>query len=193
MNTTRPVRLHPWADNDLWLLRRRNTPEMTTHLGGPEPDSALLARHRRWTAMSANAPYEGRVFRVESPTGDSVGTVSFTPKEHDGEPIFEVGWGVLPEYQRQGWATASVRALLAHLAALPSAHRRPGVHAYPRVTNPASNALCRAMGFTLLAETVHEYPPGQHHSSNNWRFTLPLRDIGNAHDGDVVSGVGEAS
>ncbi|MEW1636027.1 GNAT family N-acetyltransferase [Streptomyces sp. NPDC093801] len=173
MNTTRHVRLRPWADDDLWLLRRRNTPDMTAHLGGPEPDGALLARHRRWTAMSANAPHEGRVFRVESPAGDTVGTVSFTPKEHGGEPVFEVGWGVLPEHQRQGWATASVRALLGHLAALPPAHRRPAVHAFPRVANAASNAVCRAAGFTLVAETVHEYPPGEHHASNDWRFTLP--------------------
>jgi RimJ/RimL family protein N-acetyltransferase len=173
MHTTRLVRLHPWTDHDLWLLRRRNTSEMTTHLGGPEPDTALLARHRRWTAMSATAAHEGRVFRVESPTGDTVGTVSFVPTEHEGEPIFEVGWGVLPEHQRRGWATASVRALLAHLAALPPAHRRPAVHAFPRVANVASNAVCRAVGFTLIAETVHEYPPGRHHASNNWRSTLP--------------------
>ncbi|MFJ4776481.1 GNAT family N-acetyltransferase [Streptomyces sp. NPDC088762] len=173
MHTTRLVRLHPWADNDLWLLRRRNTLELTTRLGGPEPDTALLARHRRWVAMSAGAPHEGRVFRVESPANDTVGTVSFFPKEHDGEPIFEVGWGILPEHQRQGWATASVKALLAHLAALPSAHRRPAVHAFPRVANAASNAVCRTVGFTLLSEVVLEYPPGQHHPSNNWRFTLP--------------------
>ncbi|MEU9198383.1 GNAT family N-acetyltransferase [Streptomyces hundungensis] len=123
--------------------------------------------------MSANAAHEGRVFRAESATGDTVGTVSFVPKEYEGEPIFEVGWGVLPEYQRQGWATASVRSLLDHLAALPSAHRLVTVHAFPCVSNEASNAVCRAVGFTLLAETVYEFPPGQHHPSNNWRFTLP--------------------
>ncbi|MFF5706018.1 GNAT family N-acetyltransferase [Streptomyces sp. NPDC012794] len=172
MNTTGLVRLRPWADDDLWLLRRRNTAEMTAHLGGPESDTALLARHRRWTAMSSNAAHEGRVFRVESPAGGTVGTVSFTPKEYGGEPIFEVGWGVLPEYQRQGWATASVRALLGHLAALPAAHRRPAVHAFPRVANSASNAVCRAVGFTLIGEAVHEYPPGQQHASNTWRFIL---------------------
>ncbi|MFI2027733.1 GNAT family N-acetyltransferase [Streptomyces buecherae] len=172
MDTTSAVRLLPWADDDLWLLRRRNTPEMTAHLGGPEPEAALLARHRRWTAMSAATPHEGRVFRVEDRTGDTVGTVSFVPKEHDGEPIFEVGWGVLPEHQRRGWATASVRALLARLAALPPAHRRPAAHAFPRVTNTASNAVCRAAGFTLLGEAVHEYPPGHHHPSYDWRHTL---------------------
>lgn len=173
MHTTSPVRLQPWSDVDLWLLRRRNTPDMTAHLGGPESDTALLARHRRWTAMSAQAPHEGRVFRVEGPAGSTVGTVSFVPKKHDGEPVFEVGWGILPEHQRQGWATASVRALLALLAALPPAYRRPAAHAFPRVTNTASNAVCRAAGFTLLGEAVHEYPPGHHHPSNNWRHAFP--------------------
>ncbi|MFJ9340508.1 GNAT family N-acetyltransferase [Streptomyces sp. NPDC101733] len=164
-----PVRLRPWSDDDLWLLRRRNTPEMTAH---PDPDDVLLARHRRWTALSANAPHEGRVFRVESPMGDTVGSVSFTPREHRGESIFEAGWGVLPEHQRQGWATASVRALLAHLVTLPPAHRRRAVHAFPRVTHTASNAVCRAAGFDLVGETAHEYPPGEHHPSNDWRHSL---------------------
>ncbi|MFF4407388.1 GNAT family N-acetyltransferase [Streptoverticillium reticulum] len=172
MHTTSPVRLQPWADSDLWLLRRRNAPEMTAHLGGPESDTALLVRHRRWTAMSAQAPHKGRVFRVEDPAGNTVGTVSFVPKEHDGEPIFEVGWGILPEHQRRGWATVSVSALLALLAALPPAHRRPAAHAFPRVKNTASNAVCRAAGFTFLGETVHEYPPGHHHPSNNWRYAF---------------------
>ncbi|MER6212493.1 MULTISPECIES: GNAT family N-acetyltransferase [unclassified Streptomyces] len=171
--TTSPVRLHPWTDADLWVLRLRNTAAMTAHLGGPDSEAALLDRHRRWTAMSANAPHEGRVFRVESPAGDTVGTVSFVPREHQGEPVFELGWGVLPEHQGRGWATAAVRALLAHLAALPPAHRRAAAHAFPRVANTASNAVCRAAGFTLVAETVHEYPPGRHHRSNDWRFRLP--------------------
>lgn len=122
--------------------------------------------------MSANPAHEGRVFRVETQAGATVGTVSFVPKEHEGKPIFEVGWGILPEHQRQGWATASVRALLDHLAALSATHRRPAAHAFPRVTNAASNAVCRAVGFTLMGETEHEYPPGQHHASNNWRVNL---------------------
>ncbi|MFF4580015.1 hypothetical protein [Streptomyces sp. NPDC001389] len=41
------------------------------------------------------------------------------------------------------------------------------------MANAASNAVCRAVGFTLVAETVHEYPPGEYHASNDWSFTLP--------------------
>ncbi|MFD0690165.1 hypothetical protein [Actinomadura fibrosa] len=40
------VRIEPWAERDLELLRRVNIPEMKAHLGGPESDEQVLGRHR---------------------------------------------------------------------------------------------------------------------------------------------------
>src|ERR1041384_6105205 len=40
------VRLVPWAETDLPLLRRVNTPEMRRHVGGPETEEQVLSRHR---------------------------------------------------------------------------------------------------------------------------------------------------
>ncbi|GAA3374038.1 hypothetical protein GCM10020367_36340 [Streptomyces sannanensis] len=36
---------------------------MTDHLGGPESEEKLLARHRRYVASSARPAAEGRMFR----------------------------------------------------------------------------------------------------------------------------------
>jgi len=50
--TVAQVRLDAWSAGDLDLLRRVNAPEMTTHLGGPETDEQVVARHRRCLAAS---------------------------------------------------------------------------------------------------------------------------------------------
>ncbi|MBD0382969.1 hypothetical protein [Paenibacillus sedimenti] len=41
----RQVRIEHWAEGDLELLRRMNAPEMMEHLGGPETEDQILARH----------------------------------------------------------------------------------------------------------------------------------------------------
>ncbi|MFG2643509.1 hypothetical protein ACGFYP_21365 [Streptomyces sp. NPDC048370] len=35
----------------LETLHRQNTPEMTEHLGGPEPEQAIVDRHRRYLRL----------------------------------------------------------------------------------------------------------------------------------------------
>jgi RimJ/RimL family protein N-acetyltransferase len=46
------------------------------------------------------------------------------------------------------------------------------VHAFPSVDNPASNALCRRLGFELLGDDEFEFPPGSFMRCNDWRFDL---------------------
>jgi RimJ/RimL family protein N-acetyltransferase len=46
------------------------------------------------------------------------------------------------------------------------------VYAFPSVGNPASNALCRRLGFELQGEDEFEFPPGQLMRCNDWRFDL---------------------
>ena len=46
------------------------------------------------------------------------------------------------------------------------------VHAYPRVDNPASNAVCRKAGFTLLREEDFEVTPGNVLHTNDWVVEL---------------------
>ena len=164
MNTD--IRIEPWADDDLELLRRANTPEMTEHLGGPESEQKLLDRHRRY--LELGDPHAGRMFRVVLlPDGQPAGIVGYWQRVWQDETVYETGWQVLPEFQGRGIATAAVAAVVA--AAL---EQRRHIPAYPSVENVASNAIPRKLGFELAGEYDFEYPPGHIMRCNDWRLAL---------------------
>ncbi|MEU9232230.1 GNAT family N-acetyltransferase [Streptomyces subrutilus] len=167
------VLLTPWGPGDFWLLERKNEPAMTRYLGGPEPAGKLLDRQRRYEALSAREPAAGRMFRVAlEATGEGVGSVGFWEREWQGEPVYEAGWGVLPEFQGRGLAVAAVTALLAYAR---THGTRDTVHAFPGTDHAASNAVCRRAGFACLGEFPFEYPPGVPHPSFDWCYRL--RDL----------------
>ncbi|MGZ9932609.1 GNAT family N-acetyltransferase [Streptomyces sp. NC-S4] len=194
------VRLEPWSAGDFWLLERKNEPAMTRFLGGPEPAAKLADRQRRYEALSAREPAAGRMFRVvRTPAGttpadgdghdggdidggraESVGSVGFWEREWRGEPVYEAGWGILPEFQGHGLAVAALTELLAYVRAHGT---RDSVHAFPGTDHPASNAVCRRAGFTCLGEVDFEYPPGVPHPSRDWRYR-----VGRAQGGLTPSG-----
>ncbi|MEV6959513.1 GNAT family protein [Streptomyces sp. NPDC051207] len=171
--TGEDVRLVPYADGDLWLLRRHNSPEMTGHLGGPETEEMLLARHRRYLRLAA-----GGMFRIESAgSGETVGLIGFWEHEWRGGTVWETGWGILPEFQGRGLAVRAARAVA---GAARDAGRHQCLHAFPKVDHLASNAVCRRAGFTLLGTVAFAYPKGNPITSNDWRRDLadvrPPRD-----------------
>jgi RimJ/RimL family protein N-acetyltransferase len=162
------VRLEPWREADFPLLVRLNAPEMMEHLGGAETDQQTAARHRRYleTAKSDVA----FVFKIVVDPGDkAAGQVTFWERTWQDETVYEMGWGVLPEYQGQGIAT---RAADLALARARETGRQRFLHAFPSVGNPASNAVCRKLGFMLLGEYDIDYPPGHTMRCNDWRFDL---------------------
>nr|WSY55267.1 GNAT family N-acetyltransferase [Streptomyces sp. NBC_00886] len=159
------VGLRPWADGDFWLLGRFNSPELTEHLGGPETEAQLAARHRRYVELE-----RGCMYRVESAgSGETVGSIGFWEREWRGESVWETGWGVLPEFQRRGLAARAARAVVGAARAA-GLHRY--LHAFPGVDHHASNSVCRKAGFTLLGEAEFEYPKGHWITSNDWRVDL---------------------
>ncbi|KOX29888.1 GCN5 family acetyltransferase [Streptomyces sp. NRRL F-4707] len=163
------VRLVPWAEEDLWLLRRLNSPEATAYLGGPESEDRLLARHRRYVEPAA-----GRMYRVTlAEGGETVGSVGYWQRTWQGAETWETGWGVLPEFQGRGLA---VRAALAVREAARAAGPHRYLHAFPGVGHAASNAVCRKAGFTLLGQADFEYPKGHWIRSNDWRVDLDKED-----------------
>ncbi|MFC9821133.1 GNAT family N-acetyltransferase [Streptomyces erythrochromogenes] len=172
MEKTR-LRLEPWSDRDFWLLERTNEPVMTEHLGGPESDEGLRDRQRRYEALSAREPAAGRMFRVVlEASGDSAGSIGFWERQWRGEPVYEAGWGILPEFQGRGLAVAALAELLSYVRAHGSRDR---VHAFPGTDHPASNAVCRRAGFECLGEVDFEYPPGVPHPSLDWRYRVGPR------------------
>jgi RimJ/RimL family protein N-acetyltransferase len=171
------VRIEPWTDSDLGLLRRINAPEMMEHLGGPETEEQILTRHRRYADVGGSGI--GRMFSVVLlPELEAVGNVGYWERVWRGEAVYEIGWAVLPPFQGRGIARAAAAAAVARARA-EGKHRH--LHAYPSVDNPASNAVCRKLGFVLISACDFEYPPGSVMRCNNWR--LDLEDSGAAVDG----------
>ncbi len=166
MNTD--IRIEPWVDDDLELLRRANTADMTEHLGGPESDEKLLDRHRRYLEM--RDPAAGRMFRVALlPEGEPVGIVGYWQRVWQDVDVYETGWQVLPEFQGRGIATAAVAAVVAEAR---EQRTRSHIHAYPSVANAASNAIPRKLGFELAGEYDFEYPPGHIMRCDDWQLAL---------------------
>ena len=158
------VRLVPWTEDDFALLVRLNAPEMTKHLGGPETLEQLERRHMRY--MAAAGSDSSHIFKAMlEPEGVSVGGVNFWDREWNGEDFYEMGWGVLPEFQGRGIASAAV-AQAVELAR--ATKRRAAVHAFPSVENAPSNAICRKTGFTLRGEVQFEYPKDHWMQCNDW-------------------------
>jgi RimJ/RimL family protein N-acetyltransferase len=159
------IRLDSWSEGDLALLRRVNAPEMTTHIGGPETEEQVLARHRRYLSGGT-----GQMFRVTLlPEEIPVGTIGYWERQWRDDVVYETGWSVLPEHQGLGIAAAAAVAV-AGRAAGTRAHDE--LHAFPSVDHPASNGVCRRAGFTLVGEVDFEYPPGRPIRCNDWRLAL---------------------
>jgi RimJ/RimL family protein N-acetyltransferase len=160
-----PIQLEPWADEDLGLLQRLNTPEIWAHLGGPETEEQVLKRHARYLAIETGA---GGMFTVVL-DGVTAGSIGYWEREWQDATVYETGWNVLPEFQGKGVATAAAKAIVDRASA---AGRHRWLHAYPSVDNPASNAICRKAGFTFAGEHDFEYPKGSFMRCNDWRHAL---------------------
>lgn len=163
-----PVRIRPYAEGDLPLLRALlGDPEMTRFLGGPESAEALAARHERY--LTADPETNGLFTVLLCEPAAAVGWVGFWESEWDGEHVWECGWHVLREFQGQGVATEAMRLAL---DAARSRNRHGFMDAFPSVDNGASNAVCRRLGFRFLGEAEVEYPKGRMMRAQHWRFDL---------------------
>ena len=142
-------------------------PRMMTELGGPLPPG-----QERKVRDIVDGVRDGTNWYFVIVPGDDpsvgAGTVCIWEGSHDGQPINEIGWMVLPRFQGRGLGKAAVLAVLDRARA---ESRWDVVHAFPGVTNAASNALCRAAGFTQLEECDIEYV-GRTLRCNHWRIDL---------------------
>jgi RimJ/RimL family protein N-acetyltransferase len=163
------IRLEPWGEDDLPLLRKTvGDPEMTKHLGGPESEEKLVERQRRLEPLADSRTCH--MFKiVDEATGEPVGSVGYWQRDWRGEEIYEIGWMVIPEFQGRGIAAAATAQAIEHARA---AGGRSRIHAFPSVDNAPSNAICRKLGFELAGEIEFEYPPGSMMRCNDWRLDL---------------------
>jgi RimJ/RimL family protein N-acetyltransferase len=163
------VTLRPWAEGDFWLVERTmGDPAMTEHLGGPESPEKLRSRHERYCRVAETGI--GQMFVIL--VGDehrAAGSIGYWEHEWQGQPSWETGWSVLPEFQGQGIATQAIHAVVTHARATA---KHPFMHAFPSIANGPSNAICRKAGFTLQGKADFEYPPGHWMECNDWRLEL---------------------
>ncbi|MFE1166626.1 GNAT family N-acetyltransferase [Nocardiopsis sp. NPDC058789] len=161
------LRLEPWSESALEVLRRQNTPEMTGHLGGPETEQAVVDRHQRYLSLSGGEMLIVRLGTV------AIGSVGYWEREWRGQQVHETGYAILPEFGGHGYAAVALR-LAAGRAAVRGTRRH--LHAFPHVDHAVSNAVCRRAGFELVGEVSFEYPPGTWLPSNDWRLDLRTLD-----------------
>jgi RimJ/RimL family protein N-acetyltransferase len=161
------LNLQPWSEDDLPLLEKLlGDPDMMAHLGGPESPEQILQRHQRYMRL----PETDHMFKIVwGPSSEAVGSISFWEKSWRNQLIYETGWSILPAYQGRGIATKAAEAVIEQARL---EHRHQFMHAFPSVSNPASNAICRKVGFSLIEECQVEYPPGNFMVVNDWRFDL---------------------
>ena len=161
------VTLEPWGSGDLPLLERlMGDPRMTEHLGGPEAPEKLRKRQSRYESLEGG----DRMFKiVDKASGAGAGSVGYWTREGRDEQVYEVGWMVALEFQGRGIAAAATAQAIER-AKLDGGHRF--MHAFPKVDNAPSNAICRKLGFELLEACELEFPKGHFMACNDWRLDL---------------------
>jgi RimJ/RimL family protein N-acetyltransferase len=158
------IRLEPWTD-DLPLLRQLlGDATMTAHVGGPETDDKIAERNERYGRPGSR---QSRI--VDAASGEGVGWVGYWELDWQGQPVYEMGWFVVPAFQGRGIATAAARMVIEQARA---ERGRRFIHAFPGVDNEASNAICRKAGLDLVGPVTVEYPPGHAMTCNDWRLDL---------------------
>lgn len=163
--------LRRWSDDDLAVLERSNTPEMTEFLGGHESTEKLRARHAKYLRL--NATGETHMFTVWVPWADiAVGSVGYWQTEHGGKQIYEAGWSIAIPFQGRGVASQAMQLCLDDATVQ---NDRRLMYAFPRVEHAASNGVCRRAGFDLRGEEDFEYPPGNPIRVNAWVADLQSR------------------
>lgn len=167
--------LRPWSAEDLDLLRVANTAEMTAHLNGAETEQQLIERNQRYLRLWDEG--EARSFVIEDADRRALGSIAFWKTDWREEPAFEAGWFVVPEAQGHGVASRAVRMLIDD--ARDHRGERRYLTAFPSVTNPGSNALCRRAGFELVGSVAGSFR-GAELIMNEWVFDLEASRYGEA-------------
>ena len=155
------------AEDENLAVRLECDPEMMRHIGGPRPETDVRAAHKRRLAlMEKGEAYMYKI--VDEDSGEVLGTIGVWKIDWAGLRTYEMGWFVLPENQGRGVATEAARLIIAQARSDPDVGC---IHAYPAVTNAASNAIARKIGMENQGEFDNEGFAGVLRC-NDWRINL---------------------
>jgi RimJ/RimL family protein N-acetyltransferase len=154
-------------------VRMRCDTVMMAELGGPLPREGIEDKVARDVQTAAEGTDWIKMIVPDKAAPEVVaGSVALWSYEEDGEPISEIGWMVLPEFQGGGLGKRAVRMLLE----LARDEDRWGlVHAFPATTNAPSNGICRSLGFRFAGERKVTFA-GRVLRTNHWIIN-PAADL----------------
>ena len=153
-------------DEDL-TVRLECDPELMLHIGGPRPEADVRATHKRRLDLMEKGT--ARMFKIVADDSDEVfGTIGIWKIDWKGQQAYEMGWLVLPEHQGKGIATEAARLIILQARSDPEVRY---IHAFPNVTNAASNAIARKIGMSNQGEFDNEGFAGVLRC-NDWRIDL---------------------
>lgn len=128
------------ADDEDLAVRLECDPVMMRYIGGPRPEADVRAAHKRRLALMAQGT--AQMYKIVD-DDEVLGTIGIWQIDWAGPQAWEMGWFVLPAHQGNGVATTAARLIIAQARADPDVW---SIHAYPAVTNAASNAIARKVG-----------------------------------------------
>ena len=147
------MELKAYTEADSWLTQALECdPLVMAELGGPHPKEKITEIHRKRLACIADGDWWFKIIPAGSDA--PVGAIGIWKFEWQGASVHEIGWMLLPAYQRRGIASAAAKMIIARALA---EKRFQQLHAFPGVSNIPSNAICEKMGFSKLGTTDVTY------------------------------------
>ena len=122
--------------------------DIMRYLGGKTFDRVQAWRHMAYQIGHWALRGYGYYAVEEKATGALIGRVGYT--DHPGWPGFELGWTIIPEYQRRGYAIEAARMLLTYAF---EALDRPHVISLIHPGNAPSIRVAEKLGETVEGTT----------------------------------------
>ena len=122
--------------------------DIMRYLGGKTFDRVQAWRHMAYLIGHWAMRGYGYYAVEEKATGALIGRVGYT--DHPGWPAFELGWTIIPEFQRRGYAIEAARMLLTYAF---ETLDRPHVISLIHPDNAPSIRVAEKLGETVEGKT----------------------------------------
>ena len=168
------VRLRDVAADDVDVyVRMRCDPVMMAELGGPLPREGMAAKVACDVQQAAaDTAWIRMIIPGGSAPGVVAGSVVLWSHEDSGTAMSEIGWR---NWRNSRDAGSPRRRCACCLSSRASRSAGGLVHAFPAITNAASNAVCRSAGFSFAGEQNTSFA-GRLFRTNHWVIN-PATDL----------------